>query len=56
MGEPIKVPAPIYEQAVQEANEKDTTRGAIIAEWKRKADAYDSVLFSEDNLTGSDDR
>lgn len=40
MTKPVQIPDPVYDAVSLEAERRDVPRGAIIAEWKDKADKY----------------
>lgn len=43
MGQPIRVPDPVYSKATSQAERQDVSRGAIVREWMEKAERFDEV-------------
>lgn len=41
MGQPIRVPDPVYSKATAEAERQDVPRGVIIKEWMETAEEYE---------------
>jgi len=39
----VRIPDPVYDAVSREANRKDISRGAVVREWKNKADKYDEL-------------
>lgn len=39
----ISVPDPVFKQAAIEAERRDISRGAVVEDWKRKAERYDEL-------------
>ena len=43
MGQPIRVPDPVYSKATTEAERQDVPRGVVVKEWMEKAEQFDEV-------------
>lgn len=41
MGQPIRVPDPVYRAAEQEADRQDVPLGVVVKQWREKAKQYD---------------
>jgi hypothetical protein len=43
MGKTVRIPDPVYNAATTEAERRDISRGAVIADWREKAEKYEEV-------------
>lgn len=50
MSRTVRIPDPVYADAKQEANERDISRGAVIAEWRDDAKRLDELRENNHRL------
>jgi len=43
MGKTVKVPDPVYESIVRQAERQDVANGVVVKQWQEKAEDYDAL-------------
>jgi len=43
MGQPVRVPDPVYERITRQSEREDISRGAVVREWMEQAEKYQQM-------------
>jgi len=43
MGKTVKVPDPVYDSIVRQAERQDIANGVVVKQWQEKADKFDEM-------------
>jgi len=43
MGKTVKVPTPVYDSIVRQAERQDVANGVVVKQWMEKAEDYDAL-------------
>lgn len=43
MGQPVRVPDPVYQRIERQSEREDISRGAVVRDWMEKAEKYDQL-------------